>query len=168
MPHLRSAQVRSSAGDGPVFSLWRIRGRKHLLHAGADLILCALDGRQQLRTSVSPALAEGSACRLSLPPGGEAAVASAALQDLRGEHRAPAFRHVSRMDLLHMRGLQALDAMQAGCGHREIAEAVFGADAAAGRWHADSDLRAQVRHILSRAKDLMAGDYLRLAGVRPG
>ncbi|WP_407655060.1 DNA -binding domain-containing protein [Acidovorax benzenivorans] len=117
---------------------------------------------------MSPALAEGSACRLSLPPGGEAAAASAALQVLRGEHHAPAFRHVSRMDLLHMRGLQALDALQAGCGHREIAEAVFGADAAAGRWHADSDLRAQMRHILSRAKALMAGGYLRLAGVRPG
>lgn len=167
LPHLRPAQV-GSAGDGPVFGLWRIRGRKHLLHAGADLILSALDGRQRLRTSVSPALAEGSACRLSLPPGGEAAAASAALQGLRGEHHAPAFRHVSRMDMLHMRGLQAIDALQVGCGHREIAEAVFGADAAAGRWHADSDLRAQVRHILSRAKALMAGDYLRLAGVRSG
>ncbi len=168
MPHLRPAQVRSNAGDGPVFSLWRIRGRKRLLHAGADLILSALDGRQRLRTSVSPALVEGSACRPSLPTGGEAAAASAALQGLRGEYQAPAFRHVSRMDLLHMRCLQALDALQAGCGHREIAEAVFGADATAGRWHADSDLRAQVRHILSRATDLMAGGYLRLAGVRPG
>lgn len=168
LPHLRPAQVRSTAGEGPVFGLWRIRGRKHLLHAGSDLILSALDGRQRLRTSVSPALAEGSACRLSLPPGGDAGAAAAALQGLRGEHHAPAFRHVSRMDLLHMRGLQALDALQAGCGHREIAEAVFGADAAADRWHADSDLRAQVRHILSRAKDLMAGGYLRLAGVRPG
>lgn len=168
LPHLRLAQVRGSASDGPVFGLWRIRGRKHLLHAGADLILCALDGRQRLQTSVSPTLAEGSACRLSLPPGGEAVAVSAALQGLRGEHHAPAFRHVSRMDLLHMRGLQALDALEAGCGHREIAEAVFGADAAAERWHADSDLRAQVRHILSRAKVLMAGGYLRLAGVRLG
>lgn len=168
LPHLRPAQVRGSASDGPVFGLWRIRGRKHLLHAGADLILSALGGRQRLQTSVSPALAEGSVCRLSLPPGGEAAAASAALQGLRGEHHAPAFRHVSRVDLLHMRGLQALDALQAGCGHREIAEAVFGVDAAAARWHADSDLRAQVRHILSRAKVLMAGGYLRLAGVRPG
>mgnify|MGYP001756720568 FL=1 len=160
--------MHSSAGDGSVFSLWRIRGRKRLLHAGADLILSALDGRQRLQTSVSPALAEGSACRLSLPAGGEAAAASVALRGLRGEHQAPAFRHVSRMDLLHMRGLQALDALQAGCGHREIAAAIFGADAAADRWHADSDLRAQVRHILSRAKAFMAGGYLRLAGVRPG
>lgn len=154
-----------------VFRLWRIRGRRRLLHAGADLIFSTQDGPQWLRASVSPALAEGSLCRLSLPLGGGAAAAHdarALVQALCGEHPMPAFRRVSRMDLLHLRGLQALDAWQAGCGHREVAEAVFGAEAVSARWHADSDLRAQVRHLLGRARGWMAGGYLQLAGVRPG
>lgn len=170
LPHLRAAQERGGC-DGLVFGLWRIGGRRRLLHAGADLILSTQDGPQWLRASVSPALAEGSPCRPSLPLGGGAAAARdacALMQALRSAHSAPAFRRVSRMDLLHLRGLQALDAWQAGCGHREVGEAVFGTEAVAGRWHADSELRAQVRHILGRATSFVTGGYLQLAGVRPG
>ena len=68
--------------------------------------------------------------------------------------------------MLHLRALQALDASQAGARHRDIAGAVFGADAVRTRWTADSELRAQVRHLLSRAKGLKRGGYLSLAGVR--
>jgi len=167
LPHVRPAQADVVAGR-PVFDLWRIRGCKRLLHAGADLILCAHAGAHRFQASLAPALAHGSACRLSVPPGGDAAAVPVVLRALRAERSEAAFRHVSRTDLLHLRGLQALDALQAGCGHREIGEAIFGAEAVAGCWHADSDLRAQVRHILSRAQALMAGGYLRLAGVRPG
>jgi len=167
IPHVRPAQADVVAGR-PVFDLWRIRGCKHVLHAGADLILCAHAGAHRFQASLAPALAHGSACRFAMPPGGDVAAVSAVLRALRANNAGPAFRHVSRTDLLHLRGLQALDAFQAGCGHREIGEAIFGAEAIAGRWHADSDLRAQVRHILSRAQALMAGGYLRLAGVRPG
>ena len=165
MPHLRSA-CRRQLPDGPAFDLWRLHGRKELLHAGADLILSAQASGHRLRSSLSPALVDGAACRLSLPPGGDAAVGSSLLQALHGEHPTPAPWRVSRLDLLQMRGLQALDALHAGCGQRGVAEALFGADAVAGRWHADSDLRAQVRHILCRARNLMEGGYLRLAGVR--
>lgn len=167
MPHLRPA-CRRHAPDGPVFNLWHLRGRKGLLHAGADLILSAQGRGHRLRSSLSPALVDGAACRLSLPPGGEAAAGSSLLHALHGQHPASVSWRVSRLDLLHMRGLQALDALQAGCGQRGVAEALFGADAVAGRWHADSDLRAQVRHILCRARSLMEGGYLRLAGVRSG
>lgn len=167
VPHLRPASLRH-APDGPAFDLWRLRGRKELLHAGADLILSTQGSGHRLRSSLSPALADGAVCRLSLPPGGDASAGSSVLHALHGHNPASVSRRVSRLDLLHMRGLQALDALQAGCGQRGVAEALFGADAVAGRWHADSDLRAQVRHILCRARNLMEGGYLRLAGVRAG
>ncbi len=70
------------------------------------------------------------------------------------------------MSMLHLRALQALDARQAGARHRDIAEALFGFDSVQSRWNADSELRAQVRHILARAEEFMRGGYLALAGVR--
>jgi hypothetical protein len=86
--------------------------------------------------------------------------------------RLPAQRHAhaaSRASLLHLRALQALDGAQAGASHRDIAQALFGQEAVALRWSADGELRAQVRHLLSRAEGLMRGGYLALAGLgRPG
>ena len=167
MPHLRPAGRRRMPQD-LFFDLWGLPGRKELLHAGSDLILSTQGSRHRLRVSLSPALTDGAACRLSVPLGGDIAAAALLQQALQGEHSAPASQRVSRLDLLHMRGLQALDASRAGCSQRRVAEALFGADAVVGRWHADSELRAQVRYILSRAKALMAGGYLRLAGVGSG
>jgi hypothetical protein len=166
MAHVRPA-VAHTVPRSQVFSLWRIRGRKRLLHAGADLILYAHHGSQSLRACIAPALADGAACRVSLPFDGNAAAHRAQLRLLLGDHPPESFRRVSRIDVLHLRALQALDALQAGCGQRGVAEAVFGADRVAEHWHADSDMRAQVRHILSRAKGLMTGGYLQLAGVLP-
>ena len=74
-------------------------------------------------------------------------------------------RRITRASLLHLHALQALDAWQAGAHHRDIAGALFGADAVRKRWTADSELRAQVRHVLTRAEGLMRGGYLALAGV---
>lgn len=167
MPHLRPANRRRMP-HGPAFDLWDLPGRKGLLHGGSDLILSVQGTSHRLRVSLSPALTDGATCRLSVPLSGDVAAAALLQQALQGEHPAPAAQRVSRLDLLHMRGLQALDASQAGCSQRRVAEALFGADAVVGRWHADSELRAQVRHILSRAKALMEGGYLRLAGVRLG
>lgn len=82
--------------------------------------------------------------------------------------RLPAQRHAhaaSRASLLHLRALQALDGAQAGASHRDIAQALFGQEAVALRWSADGELRAQVRHLLSRAEGLMRGGYLALAGL---
>ena len=165
IPHLRPASRRPTSNDA-VFDLWRLPGRKAVLHAGSDLIVSA-GSKHHLRVSLSPALTDGGSYRLSLPMGGDAATASILLKTLQGKDSSlPVAQHVSRLDPLHMRRLQALDASQAGCSQRRVAEALFGADAVDGHWHADSHLRAQVRHILSRAKALMDGGYLRLAGVR--
>lgn len=89
-------------------------------------------------------------------------------QALALEGHAPEFdpaRPVTRAALLHLRALQALDASQAGASHRDIAQALFGLEAVVLRWHEDGELRAQVRHLLRRAKALMNGGYLALAGV---
>lgn len=75
---------------------------------------------------------------------------------------------MTRAALLHLRALQALDAAQAGASHRDIAQALFGLEAAVRRWNEDGELRAQVRHLLRRAEAYMGGGYLALAGVRHG
>lgn len=166
MLHVRLAQPRG-VPRGQVVSLWRIPGRKRLMHGGADLILCAQDGPSLLRASLSPALADGQPCRFSIPLGMDAAPCHAQLRLVAGERSAPAFRRVARSHLLHVRCLQALDAQQAGLGQRDVAQVLFGASAVTEHWHADSDLRAQVRHILARGRAWMNGGYLQLAGVRP-
>jgi hypothetical protein len=71
----------------------------------------------------------------------------------------------NRSSLLHMRALQALDGTLAGASQRDVAEMLFGADSVAGRWHADSDLRAQVRRLIRRGQCLMQGDYRHLLQI---
>ena len=59
------------------------------------------------------------------------------------------------------------DATLAGASLREVAEGLFGADAVADDWHADSALRARVRRLVRRANGLMRGGYRRLAQLPP-
>jgi hypothetical protein len=49
--------------------------------------------------------------------------------------------------------------------HRAIGEAIFGSEAMASHWHADSELRAQVRHLIPRGRTLMNGGYRTLLGA---
>jgi hypothetical protein len=65
-----------------------------------------------------------------------------------------------------MRSLQALDATLARASHRDIGDAIFGPEAMTGRWHADSELRAQVRHFIRRGRMLMNGGYRKLLAGR--
>nr|WP_246881463.1 DUF2285 domain-containing protein [Acidovorax sp. JG5] len=85
---------------------------------------------------------------------------------IQGKWPSADARRITRASLLHLHALQALDAWQAGAHHRDIAGALFGVDSVGKRWTADSELRAQVRHLLTRAEGLMRGGYLVLAGVR--
>lgn len=85
---------------------------------------------------------------------------------IQGQWPPVVAKKFTRASLLHLHALQALDGLQAGARHRDIARALFGADAVRKRWTADSELRAQVRHLLTRAEGLMRGGYLALAGVR--
>jgi hypothetical protein len=153
------------------FDLWRVPGRKRLALDGSDLALTADLSAQRMRLSLSGTLTDGApyATAVPLTPqlSGQLHVfhTHAALLEGKPVPVASA-RTVTRARLLHLRALQALDAWQAGANQREIAEALFGAEVADARWTADSELRAQVRHLLARAKGLMDGGYLALAGVR--
>ena len=62
--------------------------------------------------------------------------------------------------------LQALDATLAGASLRDVAEGLFGADAAAG-WYSDGGLRSKVRRLVRRGDALMRGGYRRLAQLPP-
>lgn len=162
----------ASAGSGqPRFSLWALPGRKRVTHGGGDLTVTAVDGPQHLRFTLSAEVEEGSAFSLAVPLDGKLRVRlpayQAQLRAIAGERPQPAFRPATRSALLHLRALQAHDAAQAGARQRDIAAALFGAAAVKDRWSADSELRAQVRHLLGRAEGLVRGGYLALAGVRP-
>lgn len=167
MPHLRSSPQRV-AGRGSVFHFWSIRGRKRLLHTGVDLNLCADCGAERWYACLSPNLEEGTTSCITMPPEADRSAHKRLVQQLGGDVLSGHFLSVTRVDLLHMRCLQALDALQAGCRQREVAIAIFGAQAVAARWHADSELRAQVRHIVARSTGFMAGGYRQLAGLRCG
>ena len=166
---MRAAGARDATAREP-FSLWRIPGQKRLAHAGSELIVAAMSGPHCLRASLSTALEDGAAYGFTVPLDAHLRTRLAGYQAqalaIRGEMPRPAFRPMTRASLLHLRAIHALDAAQAGARQRDIAELLFGAGAVRSRWTADSELRAQVRHLLNRAEGLMRGGYLALAGVR--
>lgn len=167
-----AAQLRAhvACSGGQTFSVWQLAGRKQLtLREQGGLILEAVHLAHRLRAWLDPAVHEGAAVELSIPLDDHLRTRLPAYQGqaaMLGGRRPPAQpREVSRAGLLHLRALQALDGQQHGASHRDIAEALFGADAVRTRWSADGELRAQVRHLLSRARAFLNGGYLGLAGA---
>ncbi len=159
-----------SATTPQTFDLWRVPGRKRLALGGTGLTLLTEVSAQRLRVSLGDDLADGAAyaCTVPLGPGLRGQLDAFTTQALILEGRAPATapaRVATRGALLHLRALQALDGAQAGASHRDIAQTLFGLEAVVRRWHADGELRAQVRHLLRRAEAYMQGGYLVLAGV---
>ena len=124
----------------------------------------------RLRVSLSFELEDGAAYSLLVPldPSSHTRLPEYQGQArvFGGEFPQPNARLIGRAALLHLLALQALDGLQTGAHHRDIAGALFGVDTVRKRWTADSELRAQVRHLLTRAEGLMRGGYLALAGVR--
>lgn len=72
----------------------------------------------------------------------------------------------SHSALLELHTLQALDAALTGASLRDVAEGLFGVDAAAG-WYSDGGLRSKVRRLVRRGDALMRGGYRRLAQLAP-
>lgn len=154
-----------------VFDLWRVPGDKQLM-AGAEAVLSVSIGPRHARFLLDAGLSSGAPFVVTVPLTthlrGQLPAFEAAAGLLEGRPLpAVSLRAVGRDERLHLRALQALDAMQAGASHRDLAVALFGARAVRAEWHADGALRAQVRHLVARAEGFMRGGYLRLAGLRP-
>ena len=165
---MRAAHAHDAAAHR--FDLWRIPGRKRLALDGPDLSLTAELSARRMRLSLASGVADGAAYVSAVPLTphlrGQLDAFHAQAKALEGHApRADSARAVTRAALLHLRALQALDAAQAGASHRDIAQALFGLEAVVLRWHEDSELRAQVRHLLRRAQEYVTGGYLALAGV---
>lgn len=169
LPHVRGLTGRSSAVS-PGFDLWRVPGRKRLVLGDAGLTLLAEVSSHRLQISLAGDLGDGDPYAVTVPLGpslrGQLDAFNSQAMALRGETpSAMPVRAPSRAALLHLRALQALDGLQAGASHREIAKVLFGAETVAQRWQADGELRAQVRHLLRRAEGYMQDGYRVLAGV---
>lgn len=166
--HAHDAPARSPTTAA--FDLWRIPGHKRLDGSG-NAVLSTSIGTGHTRVLLDAGLEDGSAyvCTVPLTPQLRGQLGEfqdlAALLDGDPLPSSPA-RPASRAGLLHLRALQALDAAQAHASHRDLAIALFGLEAVRAQWHADGVLRAQVRHLVSRAEGLMRCGYLGLAGVR--
>lgn len=160
--------------DANVLAIWRLPGRKHLLHDGRRLLLTSRWPGSQLRFAMAPGLDEGMAYvhavrgtadgQAALMLAGELAklAAGAANEPAAVSHPRP-----TAAALLELHTLQALDAVLAGASSRELAEGLFGAEAIAQAWHADGGLRSRVRRLIRRGRALMHGGYRRLAQLAP-
>lgn len=162
--------------DAPSFRLWRFPGYKVLLHDGRRLLLAAHRSGQVQRLALASRLADGMAYAYAIHADTRLRRRWRALEAQLAvlEAEAPdayAATRPGRTLLAHMRSLQALDGVLAGATQREIARVLFGERAVRDRWHDDSELRAQVRHLIRRGRAYMAGEYrrlLRLVGHAPG
>lgn len=167
--HVRAAFAHDSTVS-LAFDLWKIPGRKRLTHAGSQLNITAEHGPNRVRASLCTELEDSAAYGLAVPLDAHLRTRlrgyQAQANAIQGQWPPVAAKKITRASLLHLYALQALDALQAGAHQRDIAGALFGMDAVRTRWTADGELRAQVRHLLTRAEGLMRGGYLALAGVR--
>lgn len=149
--------------DATIFTFWRIPGHKQLTHDGKGLALIARSPGRCLRFALASGLEEGMAVvqarRGSATPNADKHAPGEAMSIVRPRP--------TPTGLLELHTLQALDATLAGASLREVAVGVFGADAVATGWHADSDLRARVRRLVRRGDALMRGGYRRLAHLPP-
>ena len=148
--------------DATVFAFWRIPGHKQLLHDGKGLALIARSPGRCQRYALAPGLEDGMAVAYAHRGG----VAAPARGHAPGAALANARPRPSQSALLELHTLQALDATLAGASLREVAEGLFGVDAAAG-WYSDGGLRSQVRRLVHRGEALMRGGYRRLAQLPP-
>ncbi|HBP1971181.1 TPA: DUF2285 domain-containing protein [Pseudomonas aeruginosa] len=161
--------------DAYTFEFWRVPGRKHLIHDGKRLVLVSRWPGCCLRLALAPGLEDGMAylyaTRACATPCARYRALVAELDKLAVLPDAmPAVmtrERPSPTQLQELHTLQALDATLAGASLREVAEGLFGVDAVATDWHADSALRARVRRLVRRGEALMRGGYRSLAQLEP-
>ena len=144
--------------DAAAFAFWCIPGHKQLLHDGKGLALIARSSGHCLRYALAPGLEDGMAVAYAHRGRGTTHVPATPAPMARSRPPPAA--------LLELHTLQALDATLAGASLRDVAEGLFGADAAAG-WYSDGGLRSKVRRLVRRGDALMRGGYRRLAQLPP-
>lgn len=125
-----------------------------------------------LRLAIAGGLHDGAPFAYAIRAGSRAKARWRAVEEFialtdheRATEHPDRYERPSRMALIHMRTLQALDGALAGATQREIAVAVFGAERVARDWTPDSELRAQVRHLIRRGRAFMNGEYRSLLGT---
>lgn len=176
LPHLHPDTATTP--DAPVFALWRMPGRKQLAHDGQRVLLTAYRPEGTLRAALSPALGHGMRYAHGLAAGARlrerwraAAPTMERFDSYYGRDAALPSTHAhahgrpDRIALLHMRSLQTLDGLAAGATQREVAQALFGAEAVAERWHDLGEMRAQVRRLARRGRAFVDGGYRRLLQI---
>ena len=148
--------------DAEPFAFWRIPGHKQLLHDGKGLALIARSPGHCLRFALAAGLEDGMAVAYAYRGG----AAAPARGQVPGAALADAKPRPTPTALLELHSLQALDATLAGASLREVAEGLFGVDAAAD-WYSDGGLRSKVRRLVRRGDALMRGGYRQLAQLPP-
>lgn len=155
---------------GPVFDIWRMPGRKRLTHDGRRLRMTLQWPGICLRLVLAPGLVADQtyvcAVRAASYRTCQAWMEAVAQWDL-DPPLAQTSPRPTAAQLLELHTLQALDVSLTGASLREVAGAVFGADVVATQWHADSALRARVRRLVRRGRNLMSGGYRRLVQLPP-
>ena len=166
--HASVAQLYPDAdppADAAVFAFWAITGHKQLLHDGKGLVLIARSPGHCQRYALAPGLEDGMAVAYAHRSYLGSAAAPARSTAL-GSALADARPRPSHAALLELHTLQALDAALAGASLHQIAEGLFGEDAAAD-WYSDGGLRSKVRRLVQRGDALMRGGYRHLAQLPP-
>ncbi|EMM6680942.1 DUF2285 domain-containing protein [Pseudomonas aeruginosa] len=148
--------------DAAAFAFWRIRGHKQLTHDGKVLALIARSPGRCLRFALAPGLEEG----MALAYAHRRSAAAPARDRAPGAALVAIKPRPTPAALLELHTLQALDAILAGATSRELAEGLFGVDAAAD-WYSDGGLRSKVRRLVRRGDALMRGGYRHLAQLPP-
>jgi hypothetical protein len=150
-------------------SVWKLPGRKQILHDGKQVRLTCTSGVETRQLTWPAELAEGDPLAFVISSGVDLRVqwnvVSGFTEFLKAGLPTRQLARVSppsRSTLAHMRILQALDGSLAGAAQRDIAAALFGTEAVKRRWYSDSELRAQVRHLIRKGRVLMLGEYRRL------
>ena len=160
LPPVDRLQVDQAPEIG--FDLWAMPAPRRLLHDGR-VMRAAIGEGGRTRVHISGSLRAGRPFAYQIPAGAGAAhrrrQAHAAIAAL--ERRSVATRPTKpqRDAIIGMRTFAAYDADRAGASHRAIALALFGEADVCARWSADSDLRAQVRHLIQRGRRLISGGY---------
>jgi hypothetical protein len=159
---IRDHEARNAAR----FSVWSLPGRKVILHDGTQLRLGCSDFSGTWRLSWPSDLADGDPLGFVMTSGPDLRAQWSAISDftqiLKADFSVTQHARLcypSRLSIVHMRTLQALDGYFVGASQREIGAALFGDDAVGQRWLADGELRAQVRYLIRRGRALLSGGY---------